>query len=252
MPATNELPFSLSLTEGYIDQLLAAADWQESGSREAPHLPLMAAENAGHSAGYTRVWQALRHPSLDRMVHTRLIAGPVETQLLFVFGKPESTLPHLHLQFVQYPPTGFVYNVDFLPRVDPALEPEWFEQVFGPLRRPFRKATSDKQNSCAQAPQNPALAALMSPWGIASGQADQAEVQRVKPCIDAYLDHYCELINTDDWVPADKRQTAERDARHLQLFFADEMDPRAWNGVYRIVGEDAGRQIKSLFSTALN
>jgi hypothetical protein len=180
------------------------------------------------------------------MIHLRLIAGPVETQLMFVFGRAETSMPHFHAQAVQFPPDGFVYNTDFLPRLDPIDHPEWFELVFGALRRPYRKATSDKQNSCAQAPANPALAVYMSPWGIASSQTNRDELERVSPCIVAYLDHYLTLTQGHDWSVANPAAQRARDARHLQQFFADELDPRAWNGVYRIVGEETGRAIKAL------
>ena len=95
-------------------------------------------------------------------------------------------------------------------------------------------------------PANPALAVYMSPWGIASSQTDRADLERVTPCIVAYLEHYLALGREQDWAVADPAAQRARDAQHLQLFFADELDPRAWNGVYRIVGEETGRAIKEL------
>jgi hypothetical protein len=86
----------------------------------------------------------------------------------------------------------------------------------------------------------------MSPWGIASSQTNREELERVSPCIVAYLEHYLALAQGHDWSVADSAAQRARDARHLQQFFADEMDPRAWNGVYRIVGEATGRAIKGL------
>jgi hypothetical protein len=124
--------------------------------------------------------------------------------------------------------------------------PEWFEKVFAPLRRPYRQATADKENSCNQAPANPALAVYMSPYGIASSQTTQAELERVRPSIDAYLEHYLALSTDEDWTEDDPEVLRDRDSRHLAKFFADEMDPRAWNGVYRIIGEAAGKQVKNL------
>ena len=153
------------------------------------------------------------------------------------------------MQAVQFPPAGFVYNVDFIPRLDPVDHPEWFDLVFGPLRRPYKKATSDADNSCAQAPANPALAVYMSPWGIASSQTDQAELERVTPCIVAYLEQYIALASQDSWSVTDPAAQSERDRRHLERFFADDLDPRAWNGVYRIVGDEAGLAIKALMQT---
>lgn len=244
---SDEAPFSLVFIEGLIARCLAATDWSErQGDNDGPCLPLSYADDPSASAGYVRYWVAPATSPLDRMVHMRLQSGPVETQLLFLFGKPETTMPHFHAQAVQFPPAGCVYNADLLPRVDPIDNPAWFERVFGPLRRPYRKATSDTENSCAQAPANPMLAAYMSPWGIASGQTDQAELEKVQPSIDAYLDHYLVLASEGDWGVSEPDAQRARDARHLAQFFSDELDPRSWNGVYRIVGEDTGRRAKAL------
>lgn len=241
-------PFSLVFIEGLLDRCLSATDWSEQSGDEpgSPHISLQLADDPAVSAGYVRFWLAPDDSPLDRMIHLRLIAGPVETQLMFVFGRAETSMPHFHAQAVQFPPDGCVYNVDLIPRLDPVYHPEWFELVFGALRRPYRKATSDDQNACAQAPANPALAVYMSPYGIASSQTDEAELNRVSPCIVAYLEHYLALAMEPDWSVAEPAAQRDRDAQHLQQFFADELDPRAWNGVYRIVGEETGRAIKAL------
>ena len=248
-----EQPYSLVYISGMIDVILSSAAWDElRGSAGGPHIPLQMLDDDQQSAGYVRLWRAPKQSSLDRMVHMRLIAGPVETQLLFVFGRSGTSMPHLHAQVVQFPPDGFVYNMDYLPRLDPVDRPDWFERVFGPLRRPYKKATSDRSNSCAQAPANPALAVFMSPWGIASGRADKDELLKVSSCLDEYLEHYLQLASENGWDESDAAAVADRDRRHLELFFDDDMDPRAWNGVYRIIGEDQGRAIKALFVTPLS
>jgi hypothetical protein len=230
---------------------LQLGDWQElTGDSGAPYQQLTTVED-GSDAGYVRAWRGPDNLPLDRMIHMRLITGPVETQLLFVFGRSDTTMPHMHAQVVQFPPAGCVYNMDLLPRLDPVENPDWFTRVMGPLRRAYRKATSDKDNSCAQAPANPALALFMSPYGIASAATDLAELEKVAPCIDEYLEHYCTLANETGWEAADPKALRERDKQHLQLFFADELDPRAWNGVYRIIGEAAGLAVKAAFQTPL-
>jgi hypothetical protein len=249
----SETPFSLQFIEGLISQSLTACDWSEQHSADGGHyMSLQQADNPDVSAGYVRFWTAPSGAPLDRMIHLRLIAGPVETQLLFIFGRADNSMPHFHAQAVQFPPAGCVYNVDFIPRLDPVDHPDWFETVFGALRRPYRKATSDAQNSCAQAPANPALAVYMSPWGIASSQTDQAELERVTPSIVAYLEQYLALASQNIWSVADPAAQSARDSRHLVRFFADELDPRAWNGVYRIVGEEAGLAIKALMQNPVN
>jgi hypothetical protein len=243
-------PFSLAFAEELIAKALGAIAWEERGSGpESPHIQLAMAEDASVPAGYVRFWVAPAESNLDRMLHMRLLAGPVETHLVFIFGRADTSMPHFHAQAVQFPPAGCVYNADLIPRVDPVDDPEWFNRVFGHLRRPYKQAVSDPQNTCAQAPANPALALYMSPWGIASSLTDEAELQRVRPSIDAYLEHYLLLANEADWVVTDPEALRARDARHLQQFFSDELDPRAWNGVYRIVGEASGKAVKALMQT---
>ncbi|MBT8421816.1 MAG: hypothetical protein KJP03_01745, partial [Gammaproteobacteria bacterium] len=186
----------------------------------------------------------------DRMVHMRLLTGPVDTQLLFVFGRADSTMPHMHLQTVQFPPDGCVYNVDLLPRLDPVTHPNWFTRVYTGLRRPYKAATGDAGNSCAQAPANPALAFYMSPYGIASARTDTTELEHVSPQLLAYIDHYLALAE-EKWPVPDGVDTIGRDRQYLQLFFADELDPRAWHGVYKVIGEARGKVVKQLLQTPL-
>jgi hypothetical protein len=248
-----DTPYSFEFVRKLLTKTLAAVELEERhGADDGPYMALQFADNPEQSAGYVRLWAAKPGSSLDRMIHMRLQAGAVETQLMFIFGRADSAMPHLHAQVVQFPPAGYVYNIDLLPRVDAIDHPEWFERVFGPLRRPYKQAISDSSNSCAQAPANPALAIYMSPWGIGSSQTDREELDRVTPSIEAYLDHYLSLAQSGDWEVADPVAQAERDSRHLQQFFADELDPRAWNGVYRILGEEPGRAVKALFQTPLN
>jgi hypothetical protein len=247
-----DAPFSLVFIESLIERVLSGADWTElTGEDDGPFRPLVALDPAGESAGYMRVWRGPANLPVDRMIHMRLLAGPVETQLLFIFGRAATSMPHLHAQAVQFPPDGCVYNVDFLARLDPVDHPEWFTRVFSALRRPYRQATADRENTCDQAPANPALALFMTPWGIASGRTTEAELQRVMPSIEAYVDHYVALMQQTDWEAPAGVDLVQRDRRHLRLFFDDELDPRAWNGVYRIIGEDKGRAVKALFQAQL-
>ncbi len=248
----NNTPFSLTFIDSVIGRIEGGISFEEQHSPDGgPYLPLTHSDQPEQSAGYVRLWRGGDGTVLDRMVHMRLVAGPVETQLLFAFGLADSCFPHLHVQVVQFPPDGCVYNADFMPRLDAVDHPDWFTRVYTGLRRPYRQATSDRDNSCAQAPANPALAVYMSPWGIASSRTDVAEFGRVEASLRAYVEHYLELAAQPDWESPAGVDTRDRDARYLKLFFADELDPRAWHGVYKVVGEARGRVIKSLLRTPL-
>ena len=221
------------------------------GPNGGPYLPLTFSESPEQSAGAVRLWRAADDSPLDRMLHMRLLAGPVDTQLLFLFGRADSSMPHFHLQTVQFPPDGCVYNADILPRLDPVTHPNWFTRVFSGLRRPYKAATTDRENSCAQAPANPALAFYMSPYGIASARTDTAELAKVAPQLQAYVDHYLALAGEGTWPVPEGVDTIARDKHYLQLFFADELDPRAWHGVYKVIGEARGKVVKQLLRTPL-
>ena len=58
------------------------------------------------------------------------------------------------------------------------------------------------------------LALYMSPWGIASGQTDREELEKVRPSIDAYLDHYLALAAESGWDVADARAQSEAWEKH--------------------------------------
>lgn len=244
--------YASACIDGLLQRLLADGYWDELEAPDGgPYLPLTLTEQTDVSAGSVRLWRGRDGTPLDRMVYMQLLAGPVETHLLFAFGRADSTFPHLHAQVVQFPPDGCVYNVDILPRLDPVDYPDWYTRVFNDLRRPYRLATGDSSHSCAQAPANPALAIYMSPWGIASGRTDARELAAVCPHIEAYVEQFCKLASDGDWEAPPGLDLASRDARHLQLFFADELDPRAWNGVYKVIGEARGGMVKALLRKPL-
>lgn len=240
-----------TLVDSVIEDILSATGLQEQQGPDAgPYLPLTLSEQPEQSAGFVRLWRGVADSPLDRMVHMRLEAGPVLTQLLFVFGRADSCMPHFHLQTVQFPPDGCVYNADVLPRLDPVQQPGWFSKVYTGLRRPYRAAVGDPANSCAQAPANPALAFYMSPYGIASGRTDLDELVRVEPQLRAFVSHYLELAG-GPWPAPEGVDTVARDKQYLQLFFADELDPRAWHGVYKVIGEPRGKLVKQALCTPL-
>ncbi|MBT8441741.1 MAG: hypothetical protein KJO76_05075 [Gammaproteobacteria bacterium] len=217
-----------------------------------PYCPLTGADGST-SAGCIRLWSASASPLVDRMIHIRLQADPVDTQLFFLFGRSPTAMPHFHAQVVQFAPDACVYNADFLARLDPVEHPDYFARVFEPLSKPYWRAINDPQNKCAMAPANPAIAAYLTPWSIGVGQpTNRAELDRVAPQIHAFLDHYLDLARSLDYPIDDAHAQNARDRAHLDNFFADRLDRRAWNGVYGLIGEDAGRHLKDVLKTSLS
>jgi len=243
-----EEPFSLTFIQSLIDRCLATGVFEELNGPDGPYRSLVQADDDQTPAGYLRLWSARQDKRLDRMIHLRLQSSPVDTQLFFIFGRADTPMPHFHAQAVQFSADGCVYNADLIPRLDPVEHPDYFIDVFGPLSKPYWRAINDTANVCSRAPANPAIAVYLSPWSIGTGSpTNREELERVTPQIDAYLDHYLELAKTLEPIAGLADDLVARDKSHLDSFFADKLDPRAWKGVYRLVGETTGKEIKQIF-----
>lgn len=243
--------FGFQFVSALVSRILAAAPMQERTGESGGPFMALTNEADGGPAGFLRLWEA-RDERLDRLVHLRLQSAPVDTQLLFLFGRADTCMPHFHGQVVQFGPDACVYNADIIPRLDPVDHPGYFRAVYGPVTKPYWKATADEKNACCRAPANPAIAVYLSPWSIAAGRpTNRAELDRVAPSILAYLDQELALSRGLDYPSPDGAALRARDRRHMEIFHSDELDPRAWKGVYRVVGDATGRRIKAVFRDPL-
>lgn len=214
---------------------------------------LRAADVPHADAGFVRLWSAGPDSLADRMLHFRLCAGPVDTQLFFLFGRAHSVMPHFHAQVVQFSAEACVFNADFLPRLDPVDYPDYFRQVFTPLNMPYWKAINDYRNVCSHAPGNPAIATYLSHWSIGTSRpATASELTKVTPSIHDYLAHWLDLAKTLHFDAPDAEVLRRRDAKHLDCFLDESLDPRAWKGVYTVVGKEIGQQIRKAISEPLH
>mgnify|MGYP003688246995 CR=1 FL=1 len=128
---------------------------------------------------------------------------------------------------------------------------EYITKDFEDLTKPYLKATSKPENSCSKALMNPAIAAYLSPWGIVSHRTDTAELTRLQPLLESYLTHYLYLSDSLSYSHASAEELQMRSRKHLERFFDDDLDPRAWRGVYNVIGEDAGVKIKTILKLSL-
>lgn len=245
--------FGFEFIDNMVEKTMAGQAPEEiAGEDDGPFLALCRADDPSTDAGYLRLWCGTGDSLIDRMIHFRLISEPVDTQLFFLFGRSATPMPHFHAQVVQFGPDACVFNADYLPRLDPVDHPDYFAEVFAPITTPYWKAINDKNNVCALAPANPAIAAYLSPWSIGCGRpTNRAELDRVAPFIEQFLTHYLDLARHLTYARVPPDQLRDRDRRHLDLFFDDQLDPRAWKGVYGVIGEDVGRRIKKIFKTEL-
>lgn len=244
--------FGLDFVEDLASRCRERLRLDETLTDGGPYRPLTRADDAA-PAGWIRLWTAPDSDLVDRMLHIRLQVDPVDTQLFFLFGRSPTAMPHFHAQVVQFAPDACVYNADFLPRLDPVKHPDYFARVFEPLSKPYWRAINDPQNKCSLAPANPAIAAYLTPWSIGVGQpTDRGELDRVAPQIHAFLDHYLELAGSLDYPIDDAHMQTARDRAHLDNFFSDRLDRRAWNGVYGLIGEEAGKNLKEILKTPLS
>ncbi|MDJ0927827.1 MAG: hypothetical protein QNJ73_09275 [Gammaproteobacteria bacterium] len=245
-------PFGAEFIETILARCLAGHDFDELlGEDDCPHLQFESISDSPTPAGFLRLWRAAS--PFDRMLHVRLQGHPADTQLFFLFALSETVLPHFHAQVVQFGEDSCVYNADLLPRLDPVDHPEYFTQVFEPITRDYWKATQTKDNTCASAPTNPAIAIYLSPWGLGADRpTDRAELQRVGPHILAYVDHLLQLARALDYPCPDSDLMRARDRRHLACFFDERLDRRAWKGVYGLLGEQQGQEMRRLLATPLH
>jgi len=245
--------FGLSFIETLIERTLASFAFTEVTDEAGDaRMTLSNVNDTDTPAGFLRLWAAEDDSLFDRMIHFRLQSDPVDTQLFFLFGRPDSVMPHFHAQVVQFSPDACVFNAEWLPRLDPVDYPDYYTQVFNPLNKPYWKAVNDRNNVCSLAPANPAIAVFLSPWSIGVGRpTDKAELERVGPGILEFHDHCLSLSQNLAYPAPEKEYLRQRDQKHLNRFFDDELDPRAWKGVYNVIGEETGRQAKQIFKTSL-
>ena len=248
------MTFGIEYIEDLVSRSVAALELSEcTASDGGPLRTLARADDSAQSAGYLRLWAGPDDSRVDRMIHLRLQADPVDTQLFFLFGRSDTAMPHFHAQVVQFAPDTCVFNADWLPRLDPVDHPDYYRDVFTPLNKAYWKAINDRTHLCALAPANPAIAAYLSPWSIGVGRpAPRSEFEAVTPQLHQFLEHYFTLAKDFDYPVADPKQLRERDARHLDIFFSDRLDPRAWKGVYGILGEAVGKDIKRQLKESLH
>jgi hypothetical protein len=246
--------FAEAFVAGLAERCLAASTWRElPGTDGGPRMSFQSPGNGDDGAGYLKLWRASEDSGWDRMIHARLAADTVDTNLFFLFARAQGVLPHFHGQAVQFGGDQCVYNADLLPRLDPVDHPGYFRAVFEPLNRPYWEVTQRPENAAASAPGNPAIAVYLSPWSIGAGRpAPRDELERVSPQIHAYLEHCLALADTLDYPAPDAELMLARDRRHLASFFDERLDRRAWKGVYRILGEEQGRAMRSVLMQNLH
>ncbi|HJP38679.1 MAG: hypothetical protein QF483_09900 [Gammaproteobacteria bacterium] len=245
--------FGFEYINNLIDRTLACRALKElTDETGGPQMALFRADDPTTDAGALRLWQGSDDGLIDRMIHFRLVSDPVDTQLFFLFGRDGTAMPHFHAQVVQFGADACVFNTDYLPRLDPIDHPDYYTEVFATLSKPYWKAINDKNNVCALAPASPAIAVYLSPWSIGCGRpTNRAELDRVSPSIEAFLDQYLNLAGNLVYAGSSADQLRDRNQRHLEQFFDDRLDPRAWKGVYNVIGEAMGQQVKMIFKTKL-
>lgn len=244
--------FGFDFINELVARCTARLPFQERTSADgAPLMRLTAAEDSSQEAGFLRLWSG--EDPVDRMVHVRLQGDPVDTQLFFLFGRAATVMPHFHGQVVQFGADACVYNADLLPRLDPVDHPAYCQAVFGPITKAYWRATQKPEHACASAPANPAIATYLSPWSIGAARpTNRAELDEVGEQIHVYLDHWLGLAEKLDYPAPPAAQMIERDRRHLGGFFDERLDPRAWKGVYRLVGEAQGGEIRRLLMESMS
>jgi hypothetical protein len=217
-----------------------------------PHLTLRSPDQSAE-VGFVDVYAGDREHGIDRLLHIwiGMPGARMDTNLIWLFAREDSLAPHYHAQAIHMPNERYVYNFDLMPRVDLALHPAYWHEVFDPLSAEHEKATRDKARAQTRLPMPPTTAIYMSPWGLAALGAPKEELEAAWPLCEAYLDRSLDLAKTMRFSCDDRAHVSARHAALIEAHTSDAIDPRGWAGIERAVGAESKERIKQLMREPL-
>ena len=236
----------MSLPQEMHDQVLARIQktlglTEVKGADGGVWLPLISqVPIAKGSVGGVRVFRG--NPKLGQMVSCSIVVPAIglDSHMVFAFTALDSVVPHFTVDAVRNGP-HHAFHLDFIPRIDLAVELAHMDEVFAPLT-PVFKAQRDTPG-LSMAHLDPRQYAVMSPWMLAS-RADESAFRSTLKTVDAYLDHWLALM--DKGVKATGSMTAAqraaRDEAHRAILFSPAVDP-VWNQITPLIGAEAVQKL---------
>ncbi len=230
------------LSRNTLERIVASLHLEENLGADGGPLLRLPGPGGQEPVGAMRVFGGA---SLQRMVTVSIVFAPaqLDSHMIFAFGKPPSGVPHFTLDAVAAG-GSYAFHLDLIPRVDVGAHLAYVDTVLHPLTPAWEAARKIPGLSPAQL--SPRQLGLMSPWMLAC-RADEAAFAKIDTPVQAYLDHWLQLVEQGIPEEALEGTTPEerkrRDARNRAILFSPQVDP-VWNQVAGLIGADNGEIIR--------
>ena len=226
--------------------------------------------------GAMRIW---RKADVVDLVYVGLTVPMIglDSHMMFAFTTPTSAVPHFTLDSIMGgggPPPGaapgappvdaaavdaaaeeraeFAFHLDLIPKLDLGANLSYMDHCFGPLTALLEKG--EAIDGLTPAKLSPRQYAVMSAWMFVH-RADESAFRAISEIVDAYRDHWFDLVEAGiDAAVLDgttSEQVAERDRRNRAIVFDPDVDP-VWGRVARLVGEDVAETVRSTLAVPLS
>ena len=165
----------------------------------------------------------------------------MESYMLMAFAEPGSALPHFAFDAMTNSERG-AFHVDYIPRLDLGIYPQYSKQVFEPLNEALDTLKANPDFSPGDGGR--LLLSMLSPW-TGLFQATPDKLAGGSTLIDHYLQHWFSLINTGVSTTVSSKALADRDQQHRLALYNEEND-MLWGLLKNLIGEKDRDLILSL------
>jgi hypothetical protein len=195
----------------------------------------------GKPAGLLKVYRG--KAPVEYIITTSLYVEEMglESYMLMAFVDPSSAIPHFAFDVMTNSERG-AFHVDYIPRLDLGIHPEYSKQVFEPLNDALDTLKADPD--FAPGDGGRLLLSMLSPW-TGLFQATPDILAGGSTLIDRYLQHWFSLIDKGVSATANAEALADRDRRHRLALYNEEND-MLWGLLKNLIGEKDRDLILSL------
>jgi hypothetical protein len=198
--------------------------------------------------GRVRVYKpAQTHRHFCQLVTCTIVVPAIglDSHMLFAFTDTEGGIPHFTVDSVRNG-ADYAFHLDLIPRLDLAVALAYMDEVFAPLTASFKQHRELPGLKAAQL--DPRQYAVMSPWMLVN-RADEAAFRSTFAAVDAYLDHWFQLmdkgVSSAALSATTPQQRAARDEGHRAVLFNPEVD-KVWKQITPLIGVEAVERIIGL------
>lgn len=235
---------SLALTTHIMTRIQELESIAELHHDKKPYLVLTNPEN-NQKMGSVRVFEGTDIIDKVVRVHLTVEALKLDAYMISVFTKSGSLYPHLVFD-TEFLPHDSAFHIDLLHKCEFSTNIPYIKSVMSPLTDAFNDANNNEYFRFSDATQ--LMKALLNPW-MASYHCLPEHLDKSKPTIDAYLDHWLSLKQrTDEDIVVNTQHcdnVAAFDAKHRDAIF----DPRVdvlWEMIANLIGQKSRDAILTL------